>query len=63
MMGAHSRPPNHTGDHSHHHQQQQDETETRPSASPHPSGRMHEKCSQTNYTSPRTTTRCSTATV
>ncbi|MPC93327.1 hypothetical protein E2C01_088451 [Portunus trituberculatus] len=61
-MGAHSRPPNPTGDHGHQ-QQQRDETLTRPSASPQPSERTHEKCSQTNYDSPRKTTRCSTATV
>ncbi|MPC97567.1 hypothetical protein E2C01_092887 [Portunus trituberculatus] len=34
MMGAHSRPPNPTGDYSHH-KQQRDEMITRPSASPH----------------------------
>ncbi|MPD05513.1 hypothetical protein E2C01_101260 [Portunus trituberculatus] len=45
MIGAHSRPPKHTGDYSHH-QQQRDETITRPSTSPHPSGRTHDgKCS------------------
>ncbi|MPC89479.1 hypothetical protein E2C01_084430 [Portunus trituberculatus] len=45
MVGAHSHPTKHTGDHSHQ-QQQRDETITRPSASPQPSGRTHNrKCS------------------
>ncbi|MPD05514.1 hypothetical protein E2C01_101261 [Portunus trituberculatus] len=35
MMGAHSRPPNHTGDHGHHNDKQ-DETITRPSSAPPP---------------------------
>ncbi|MPC92856.1 hypothetical protein E2C01_087966 [Portunus trituberculatus] len=47
MMGAHSRPPNHTGDYSHH-QQQQDETMPRLSLALPPQDRTDakQKCSQ-----------------
>ncbi|MPC85805.1 hypothetical protein E2C01_080601 [Portunus trituberculatus] len=64
MMGAHSRPPKHTGDHSHQ-LQQRDETITRPSASPNPSGRTQTgNAAPTGHTVLRTTSPLSyTATV
>ncbi|MPC86864.1 hypothetical protein E2C01_081701 [Portunus trituberculatus] len=58
MVGAHSRSPNPTGDYNHQ-QQKQYVTITCPSTSLHPSGRTHEKCSQTYYTSlPEQQARC-----
>ncbi|MPD00798.1 hypothetical protein E2C01_096298 [Portunus trituberculatus] len=53
MVGAHSRPPNHTGDHGHQ-QEKQDETITPTFASPYPSGRTHNrKCSPQPATLPQ----------
>ncbi|MPC49911.1 hypothetical protein E2C01_043726 [Portunus trituberculatus] len=64
MMGAHSRLPKHTGDHSHQ-QQQRDETIMRPSALPHPSGQTQTgNAAPTGRTVLRTTSPLSyTATV
>ncbi|MPD00385.1 hypothetical protein E2C01_095852 [Portunus trituberculatus] len=63
MMGAHSRPPKHTGDYSYQ-QQKRDETITRPSASPHPSGRTTDrKCRPNRAHSLEQQARSPTATV